>query len=107
LFFFGVFGNSPLLALINRVYLSIGVESVVDFSSAISELSIISKGSTLCLVIVEADCVGRQHLMVGMAPLVLANQEWLLTSTRRSYLHVLEARYAASRAEQLGTCNWI
>jgi len=79
--------------------------SVVDFSSAISELSIISKGSTLCHVIVEADCVGRQHLMVDMAPLVLANQEWLLSSTRRSYLHVLEARYAASRAEQLGTCS--
>jgi len=47
----------------------------VDFISAISKFSIISKGSTLFHVIVEADCVGRQHLMVDMAPRVLANQE--------------------------------
>jgi len=75
LFYFWCFDNSSLPVLINRVYLLIGVESVVDFSSAISELSIISKGLTLCHVIVEADCVGRQHLMVDMAPRVLANQE--------------------------------
>jgi len=48
---------------------------VVDFISAISVLSIISKGSILFHVIVEADCVGRQHLMVDMASRVLANQE--------------------------------
>jgi len=38
---------------------------------------IISKGSTLCHAIVEADSMlpSRQHLVVDMAPLVLANQK--------------------------------
>jgi len=50
---------------------------VVNFISAISELSIISKGSTLCHVIVEADCMCRPtaSYMADMAPQVLANQE--------------------------------
>jgi len=49
------------------VHLSIGVESAVDFSSAISELIIVSKGSSLCHVIVEANsiCPDQQHLIVG------------------------------------------
>jgi len=49
----------------------------VDFSYAISKPMIVSKGSTLCHAFVEADSTlsGRQHLVVDMAPLVLANQE--------------------------------
>ena len=45
------------------MYLPIGVESVVDFISAISELSIISKESTLFHVVVEA-CNGLRSLII-------------------------------------------
>jgi len=61
--FSGVCNTSPLPVLINRVYLPIGVESVVDFISAISELSIISKESTLFHVVVEA-CNGLRSLII-------------------------------------------
>jgi len=80
-------------AVINILFPQERATIVVDFGSAISELSIISKGSTLCHVIVEADSI-----LYGRHGTTSVSQSWgLLSSTRQSYLHVLKARYAASR----------
>jgi len=64
----------------------------VDFSCAISELSIISKGRLYVMLLCRPTASYGRHGTTSV------NQSGgLLSSTRRSYLHVLEASYAASR----------
>jgi len=81
--------------LIYRVYLSIGVASVMDFTCVVRPVYVISKGSTLCIIIVDADPVysladsiepGRQYrAWPTVAPPSGANQESLLIRTGRCY----------------------
>jgi len=57
IFIFCIISNCQMSVLIHRVYLSISVESVVDFSSAIINLLLYRKGRLYVGLLREADSI--------------------------------------------------